>query len=155
MTSISNWLVIIFHKAMFTRCWDILLIIHNSYASLGCVIISTIFFQVKISYSKLVKRGYKHSLLLKYFKRFCSAYIEGKYGDKNSDLLFSRILKHNTFVSCNINNIKEINDIVKSSYVKIIPLTRSLECEWANKSPLPTNVFDTVNAPSSNTGYRW
>ena len=57
------------------------------------------------------------------------------------------MLKHNPFVSCNINNIKEINDIVKASYVKIMPLTRSLECEWINKSPLPTNVFDTVNAP--------
>ena len=46
-----------------------------------------------------------------------------------------------------LHNIKEINDKVKSSYVKIMPLTRSLECEWTHKSPLPTNVFDTVNAP--------
>ena len=61
------------------------------------------------------------------------------------------MLKHNPFVSCNINNIKEIKDIVKSSYVKIMPLTRSLECEWTNKSPLPTNVFDTVNAPPPHT----
>ena len=73
--------------------------------------------------------------------------IERKYGEKNSELLFSHMLKHNPFVSCNVNNIKEINDIVKSSYVKIMPLTRSLECEWRNRSPLPTNVFDTVNAP--------
>ena len=28
-----------------------------------------------------------------------------------------------------------------------MPLTRSGECEWLNKSPLPTNVSDTVNAP--------
>ena len=85
---------------------------------------------------------------MKYFKRFCSAYnIEGKYGENNSDLLFWCMLKYNPFVSCNMNNIKEINDIVKASYVKIMPLTRSLECEWINKSPLPTNVFDTVNAP--------
>ena len=28
-------------------------------------------FQAKLSYSKLVKRGYMHSLLFKYFKRFC------------------------------------------------------------------------------------
>ena len=28
-----------------------------------------------------------------------------------------------------------------------MPLTRSLECEWINKSPLPTNVSDTVNVP--------
>ena len=58
-----------------------------------------------------------------------------------------RMLKHNPFVSCNINNTKEINDIVKASCVKIMPLTRSVECEWLNKSPLPTNVSDTVNAP--------
>ena len=126
-----------------------------------CNNINDFLFRAKFSYSKLLKRGYKHSLLLKYFKRFCSAYnIEIKYGEKNSDLLFSLMLKHNHFVSCNINNIKEINDIVKSSYVKIMPLTRSLECEWTNKSPLPTSVFDTVNAtppppPFSHTGYIW
>ena len=76
------------------------------------------------------------------FSIFCSAYnIEGKYGEKNSDLLFSHMLKHNPFVSCNINNTKEINDIVKASCVKIMPLTRSVECGWTNKSPLPTNVY--------------
>ena len=48
------------------------------------------------------------------------------------------MLKRNPFVSCNISNIKEINDIVKASYVKIMPLTGSLECEWKNKSPLHT-----------------
>ena len=106
-----------------------------------CNNINDFLFRAKFSYSKLVKRGYKHNLLLKYFKKFCSAYnIEGKYGEKNSDLLFSRMLKHNPFVSCNINNTKEINDIVKASCVKIMPLTRSVEYEWKNKSPLPTNV---------------
>ena len=79
-------------------------------------------------------------------------------------LLFSPMLKHNSFVSCNINNIKEINDIVKASYVKIMPLTRSLECEWINKSPLPANVSDTMNAPlplpytqdiNDTTPYKW
>ena len=120
-----------------------------------CNNINDFLFRARFSYSKLVKRGYKHSLLLAYFKRFCSASdIEGKYGEKNSDIIFSRMLEHNPFVSCNINNIKEINDIVKSSYVNIMPLTRNLECDWTNKSPLPTNVFDTVNAPSSHTGYR-
>ena len=34
-----------------------------------------------------------------------------------------------------------------ASCVKIMPLTRSVECEWLNKPPLPTNVSDTVNAP--------
>ena len=76
-------------------------------------------FGQNFSYSKLVKRGYKHNLLLKYFIKFCSAYnIEGKYGEKNSDLLFSRMLKHNPFVSCNINNTKEINDIEKGKLCK-------------------------------------
>ena len=113
-----------------------------------CNNINDFLFRAKFSYSKLVKRGYKHNLLLKYFKKFCSAFnIEGKYGEKNSDLVFSRMLKHNPFVSCNIKNTKEINDIVKASCVKIMPLTRSVECEWKNKSPLPTNVSDTVNAP--------
>ena len=112
-----------------------------------CNNINDFLLRAKFSYSKLVKRGYKHNLILKYFKKFCSAYnIERKYGEKNSDLLFSRMLKHNPFVSCNINNTKEINDIVKASCVKIMPLTRSVECEWKNKSPLPTNVSDTVNA---------
>ena len=113
-----------------------------------CNNINNFLFRAKFSYSKLVKRGYKHSLLLKYFKKFGSAYdIEKKYGEKNSDPLFSRMLKHTPFVSFNINNIKEINDIVKSSYVKIVPHARSFECEWTNKSTLPTEVFDTVNAP--------
>ena len=54
-----------------------------------CNNINDFLFRAKFSYSKLVKRGYKHNLLLKYFKNFCSAYnIEGKYGEKNSDLLF-------------------------------------------------------------------
>ena len=40
-------------------------------------------FRPKLSYSKLVKRGYIHSLLFKYFKRFCLAYkIEEKFGEK-------------------------------------------------------------------------
>ena len=114
-----------------------------------CNNINDFLFRTKFTYSKLVKRGYKQSLLLKYFKRFCSAYnIDGKYGEKSSDLLFSRMLKHNTFVSCNIHNVKEINDIVKSSYVTITTLIRSLACEWIKKSPLPTNAFDTVYTPS-------
>ena len=56
------------------------------------------------------------------------------------------ILIYSSRVSCNINNTKTINDIVKASCVKIRPLTRSVECEWMNKSPLSTNVSDTVNA---------
>ena len=84
-----------------------------------CNNINDFLFRAKFSYSKLVKRSYNHNLLLKYLKRFCSAYnIEGKSSEKNSGLLFSRMLKHNTFVSCNKNNIKEINDTAKASYVQ-------------------------------------
>ena len=63
-----------------------------------CNNINDFLFRAKFSYAKLVKRDYKHSLPLKYFKRFWSPYhIEGKYGEINSDLLFSRMLKHNPF----------------------------------------------------------
>ena len=48
-----------------------------------CNNINDFLFRATFSYSKLVKRGYKHSLLLKYFKRFCSAYnIEGNMARK-------------------------------------------------------------------------
>ena len=50
-----------------------------------------------------------------------------------------------------MQNIKEINDIMKASYVKITPLTRSLECEGISISPLATNVFDVVNTPIPDT----
>ena len=108
-----------------------------------CNNINDTLFRSKFSYSKLVKIGYKQSLLLKYFQRFCSAYnIEGKYGEKNSDLLFSRMLKHNPFVSCNINNIKEINDIVKSSYVKIMPKQGVLSVNGQTNHPFqPTYLI--------------
>ena len=39
-----------------------------------CNNINDFLFRAKLSYSKLVKRGYKHNLQWKYFKRFCSAY---------------------------------------------------------------------------------
>ena len=46
-----------------------------------------------------------------------------------------------------MNNIKEINDIMKSSYVKIMPL---------NKSPFPTNVFDTTHTLDiDDRGWGW
>ena len=44
-----------------------------------CNNINDFLFQTKPGYSKLVKRGYMHSLLFKFFKRFCLAYkIEEK-----------------------------------------------------------------------------
>ena len=52
-------------------------------------------FRAKLRYSKLVKRGYIHSLLFEYFKRFCLAYkIEEKFGEKDYKLLFSRMIKY-------------------------------------------------------------
>ena len=110
--------------------------------------INDFLFRAKFSYTKLGKRGYKHILPLKYFMRFCSAHnIEGKYVEKNSDLLFSRMLKNNPFVSCKKNNIKEINDVEKSSYVKIMPLTRSLQCKWTNHPFQPTYLIVWMSPP--------
>ena len=40
-----------------------------------CNIINDFMFRAKFSYSKLVKRGYKHNLLLKYFKKFRSTLL--------------------------------------------------------------------------------
>ena len=77
-------------------------------------------FRAKLSYSKLVKRGYMHSLLFKYFKRFCLAYkIEEKYGEKNYHLLFSRMIKYSPSASCDVDNVTGINAIVKTCSVKI------------------------------------
>ena len=57
--------------------------------------INDFLFRAKLRYSKLVKRGYIHSLLFKYFKRFCLAYkIEEKFGEKDYKLLFSRMIKY-------------------------------------------------------------
>ena len=49
-----------------------------------CNNINDFLFRAKFSSSKLVKRGYKHSLLQKYSKRFCSTYtiIEGNMARK-------------------------------------------------------------------------
>ena len=97
---------------------------HNSYASLDCAVTSMFFlFRAKFSYSKLVKY-----LLLNILSDFVR-------------------LRHSQSIFCDIRNNKEINDIVKASSVKIMPLTRSLECEWISKPPLPTKVLDIANAP--------
>ena len=60
-----------------------------------CNNINDFLFRANLSYSKLVKRGYMHNLLFKYFKRFCLTYkIEKKYGEKNYNLLLSRMIKY-------------------------------------------------------------
>ena len=122
-----------------------------------CNNINDFLFQAKFSYSKLVKRGYKHSLLLKYFKRFCSAYnIKGKYGEKNYDLFFSRMLKHHPFVYCNINNIKDINDSEVKLYKNYA--TNKDSWVWIDKQTTPSNQciwLCECPPPSSYTVYRW
>ena len=96
-------------------------------------------------------------LLVRYITEVCNQYLK-----KEKIKLLITLLMNHSFgqgsISCS-NRIQfenyfyekrsftEINDIVKSNYVKIKPLTRSLECDWISKSSLPTNVFDTLNAP--------
>ena len=108
-------------------------------------------FRATLSYSKLVKRGYIHSLLFKYFKRFCLAYkIEEKFGEKDYKLLFSRMIKYNPIVSCDINNITAINTIVKPCSVKIKTATKvKVKNTCINKPPLPTDLFEFINNPIS------
>ena len=68
----------------------------------------------KHSFSKMAKRGNMHNLLFKYCKRCCLTYnIDGKYGEKNHDLLFSHMIKYSPSLPCDINNITLVNDIVK------------------------------------------
>ena len=182
--------------------------------------INDFLFRAKLSYSKLVKRGYMHSLLFKYFERFCLAYnINEKHGEKRNDLLFSRMIKYSPSVS-------HYNDVIMSnmaSQITSLPIvyltvysgadqrthqssaslafvwgihrwpvnsqhkgrvTRKMlpfddvimlwckQCHWnkwycqtmfdeitsitscfkficKNKPPLPTNVFDDINTPTS------
>ena len=122
---------------------------HNSFASLGFVITLSLL-QEKLGYSKLVKRDYMHSHLLKYIKRLCLTYkIRGKYCEKNYELLFSRMIKCSRSVSCDIDNVRAINDIVKLSSAKITTITNSFGDICINKPPLPPDVFDGVNTPIS------
>ena len=108
-----------------------------------CNNINDFLFRTELSYSKLVKRGYVHSLLFKYLKRFCLIYkIEEKYGEKNYSLLFSRIIKYSPSVSCDISNVTGINDIVKTSSVKITTIASNFKDIYIIKPPLPTDVFE-------------
>ena len=103
-------------------------------------------FEQILSYSKLVKRGYIHSLLFKYSKRVCLIHkIDEKYGEKND----GRIWLNTAPVSCDINNNTGINGIVKPCSVKITTITSIFNNVCINKPPLPTNVFDDVNTAIS------
>ena len=60
-----------------------------------CNNINDFLFRAKLSYSKLFKRGYIHSLLFKYFKRFCLAYqIEENFCEKDYKLFLSCMIKY-------------------------------------------------------------
>ena len=121
---------------------------HNSFISLA--FLKTSMFGQNLAYSKLVKRGYRHSILFWYIKRFCLTYnIDEKYGKKNHNLLFSLTIKYSLSVSCDINNIMRINDIVKKFSVHITTVTSSFKHICKNKPLLPTDVFDDVNTPIS------
>ena len=114
-----------------------------------CNNINDFLFRAKLSYSKLVKRGYIHSLLYKYFKRFCLAHkIEEKFDEKDYKLLFSRMIKYSPSVSCDINNITGINTLVKTCSVKITTATK-VKDTCINKPPLPTGPFEFINTPIS------
>ena len=91
-----------------------------------------------------------HSLLFKYFERFCLAHkIEEKYGEKKFKLLFSRMITYSPSVSCDMNNVTGINMIVKTCPVKITTIESKFKDTCINKPPLPTDVFEFVNTPIS------
>ena len=114
-----------------------------------CNNINDFLFRAKFSYSKLVKRGYIHSLLFKYFKRFCLAYkIEENFGEKDYKLLFSRMIKYSPSVSCDINSITAINTMVKTCSVKITTATK-VKDTCINKHPFPFDLFEFINTPIS------
>ena len=46
--------------------------------------------------------------------------FDQKYGEKNHDLLFWRMIKYRPSVSCDINNVTGLNDIVKPCSAKMI-----------------------------------
>ena len=115
-----------------------------------CNNINDFLFRAKRSFSKLVKRGYMHSLLFKYFKRICLAYeIDEKYGEKNHNLKLSRVIKYIPSVSCDISNVTGINAIVKICSVKITTIASNFKDIYMNKPPLPTDVSKDVNTPIS------
>ena len=112
-----------------------------------CNNINDFLFRAKLSYSKLVKRGYMHSILFKYFRRFCLAYkIEEKIGEKDYNSLFSRMIKYSPPVSNDMNNITAINTIVKTCSVKLTTATK-VKDTCINKPPLPNDLLEFINTP--------
>ena len=107
-----------------------------------CNNINDFLFRAKLCYIKLVKRGYMHSLLYKYFEKICLTYkIEEIYGERDHDLFFSRMIEHDPSISCNINNVTDINDIVKACSVIITKLPSNSKDTCINNPPLSTSVI--------------
>ena len=89
--------------------------------------------------SGIVKRGYMHSLLLEYFKRFClTDKIEEKYSEQ---IISSSHVCLNTvpLFFCDMNNVMGINDF-KPCSVKITTITSSFYI-CINKPPLPAGAL--------------
>ena len=82
--------------------------------------------------------------------------IDEKYVEKNLDLFFSRMIEYIPSVSCDMNNVTGISDIVKPCSVKITTITSCINDICINKPPLPTDEFDDANTPITLCiGYRW
>ena len=59
------------------------------------------------------------------------------------------MIKYSPHISCDMNNVMAINDIVKPCSVQIMTITISFRDICINKTPLPNNVFDYGNTPIS------
>ena len=112
-----------------------------------CNNINDFLFQAKLRYSKLVKRGYIHCLNISKESVWPTKY-EKNFGEKDYNLLFSRMIKYSPSVSCDINNITAINTIVKTCSVKLTTATK-VKDTCINKRPLPTDLFEFINTPIS------
>ena len=90
----------------------------------------TRFFRL-FSYSKMVKRWYKHSLLLKYFKRFCSAYDIEENMARTILIYSSRVCLNTTLL---FPVIYILSRKLMESWVQITP---SNQCLWYCECPPP------------------
>ena len=79
---------------------------------------------------------------LKFKKKYVSPRkINEKYGVKNHDLLFMRLIKYSPPVFCDINDVTGINDIVKRCSVIITTITSSFMDVCINKPPLSNDAL--------------
>ena len=59
------------------------------------------------------------------------------------------MIKYSPTVSCDTNNVTGINTIVKTCSANITTIARKFKDTCINKPPLPTDVFDFLNASIS------